>query len=325
MQRIKEDIKNHQFAHCYLFYGNETYLKNLYKRELKKAVLADSSDMNYSHFEGKSIPIHSIVHAAQTMPFFSDYRFLLVEDSGLFKTQSELADSIKTFPASAILVFVEQEIDKRNRLYKTVRSIGTVCEMNGLDEKNLKIWAASLLQKNGKKIRESDLVYLFEKSGTNMELLTQEIEKLSSFTGERDIITRSDINEICTTQVVSRIFLMIDQLAVGNTASALRLYHDLLANREKSMSILYLISRHFNFLLQMKEAALLRLDDKTAAVQLGVPPFTIKKYRDQSQHFSTQQLKEILNTCLCLEQDIKTGQLKEQLAVEILLTSPLSP
>lgn len=321
MHRIKEDIKSRQFARCYLLYGEEDYLKTLYKNQLKKAVLTDSSDMNYSYFEGKGISMTALNDAAQTLPFFSDYRFLLVENSGLFKSQNELADLIKDFPASTVTVFVEQEIDKRNRLYKAVSSIGTICEMNGLDEKNLKFWAASLLQKAGKKIRESDLMYLFEKSGTDMELLSREIEKLLSFTGDRDIVTREDIDRICTTQVTSRIFAMIDALAVGNTASALKLYHDLLSNREKPLSILYLISRHFNILLQIKEAQALRTDDKTAAANAGIPPFSVRKYRSQSHNFTESQLKDLLDFCLRLENDIKTGQLNEQLAVELLLTN----
>ena len=147
MQQIKEHIKSHQFSRCYLLYGNEDYLKKLYKNLLKKAILADGNDMNYSYFEGHGISIPQLTLAAQTLPFFSDFRFILVENSGLFQSQNELSDQIKEFPATTILVFVEKEIDKRNRLYKAVSSIGTICEMNGMEEKNLKLWAASLLSK----------------------------------------------------------------------------------------------------------------------------------------------------------------------------------
>lgn len=320
MHRIKEHIKNHQFSRCYLLYGEEDYLKNLYKNQLKTAVLGDGGDINFSYFEGKNISATQLIDAAQTLPFFHDFRFLLVENSGFFKSQNELSDVIKEFPDTTVLVFVEHEIDKRNRLYKAVSSIGTVCEMNGLEEKNLKLWAASVLAKERKKIRESDLTYLFEKSGTDMELLSRELEKLSSYTGEREIIERADIDEICTTQVTSRIFVMIDDLAAGNITAALHLYKDLLSNREKPMSILFLITRHFNILLQMKEAQHLRLDDKTAAANASVPPFTVRKYRGQAKNFSEEQLKEILEECLRLENDVKVGKMNEQIAVELLLT-----
>lgn len=319
MQKLKEQIKARQFSRCYLLYGEEQYLKNYYKNQLKKAVLGDSSDMNYTCFEGKNPARPQVLEAVQTMPFFADYRFVLVQNSGLFKTQNEFADLVKTLPDTVVLVFVEQEIDKRNRLYKAVQSVGSICELNGLDEKDLKIWAASLLAKEHKKIRETDLLYLFEKSGTDMELLSKELIKLASYAGERTVIERADIDAICTTQVTSRIFLMIDCMASGDKKKALGLYADLLANREKPLSILFLITRHFNILLQIKEAASLRLDNKTTASRIGIPPFSVRKYQVQAKGFTEQNLKQYLELCLQFEYDVKNGRLAEQLAVELLL------
>ena len=46
MQKLKADIKNRQFKNCYLFYGEEDYLKRLYRDSLKAAVLNGGDDMN---------------------------------------------------------------------------------------------------------------------------------------------------------------------------------------------------------------------------------------------------------------------------------------
>jgi len=319
MQKLKEQIKTKKFSRCYLLYGEEQYLKNYYKHQLKRAVLGDSSDINYTCFEGKNPARTQVLEAVQTMPFFSDYRFVLVQNSGLFKTQNEFVDLVKTLPDTVVLVFVEQEIDKRNRLYKAVQSVGSICELNGLDEKDLKIWAASLLAKEHKKIRETDLLYLFEKSGTDMELLSKELIKLASYTGERTAIERADIDTICTTQVTSHIFLMIDCMASGDKKKALGLYAGLLANREKPLSILFLITRHFNILLQIKEAESLRLDNKTTASRIGIPLFSVRKYQAQAKGFTEQNLKQYLELCLQFEYDVKNGRLAEQFAVELLL------
>jgi len=319
MQRLKEHIKTRQFSRCYLLYGEEAYLKAFYRKQLKAAVLRDGGDMNFSYFEGRGISVPQLTEAVQTMPFFSDYRFVLVENSGFFKSQNDLADTVKELPDSTVLVFVEHEIDKRNRLYKAVSAAGTVCELNGLDERNLKVWAATQLAGEHKKIREQDLVYLFEKSGTDMELLSKELEKLIAYTGEREVVERADIDAICTTQVTSRVFAMIDELAAGRPDKAFRLYTDLLANREKPMSILFLLARHFNILLQMKEAQKQRQDNKTIAAAIGIPPFSVRKYQSQASGFTEEKLKNLLELCLQLETDVKSGTLHEQLAVELLL------
>ena len=153
-----------------------------------------------------------------------------------------------------------------------------------------------------------------------MELLSRELEKLVSYTGNRDIVEREDIDSICTTQISSRIFVMIDELANGKVENALHLYKDLLSNREKPLSILFLISRHFNILLQIKESEKLHMDNKTIASLLKIPPFSVRKYKSQAYNFTETQLKALLETCLSLETDIKSGNIEEQLAVELLLT-----
>ena len=123
MKTIKEHIKTNQYKPVYLLYGTEDYLKKLYQNKLKEAILSGSDEMNYSYFEGKSIEIEKIVDSAQTLPFFANYRLIVIKNSGLFKNQNDLADYIKTFPDTTIIVFVEQEVDKRNRLFKVAEKM----------------------------------------------------------------------------------------------------------------------------------------------------------------------------------------------------------
>ena len=72
MQKLKADIKNRQFKNCYLFYGEEDYLKRLYRDSLKAAVLNGGDDMNCTRFQGKETDVVQIKDLADTLPFFSD-------------------------------------------------------------------------------------------------------------------------------------------------------------------------------------------------------------------------------------------------------------
>jgi len=85
MKNIKEHIKLNQFKSVYLLYGTEEYLKKLYRDKLKTAILGDGDQMNYSHFEGKGIDTAEVKSVANTMPFFSDRRLILIENSGFFR------------------------------------------------------------------------------------------------------------------------------------------------------------------------------------------------------------------------------------------------
>ncbi|MDD3174554.1 MAG: DNA polymerase III subunit delta, partial [Herbinix sp.] len=251
MKVIKEHIKSGSFKQFYLLYGSEEYLKKLYRDKLKTAILKDDNEMNYSYFEGKGAEPLKIADAAQTLPFFNDYRLIVIENSGLFKSQSELSELCGRIPESTIIIFVETEIDKRNKLFKMVRDHGTVSEMNGLDEKNLKLFVASLLEQEGKKITEASIIYLLDKIGTDMVNICNEVEKIIGYTIDREVILREDIDAVVTTQIIGKIFQMIDAIGSKQPNKALALYYDLLSVREKPMSILFLITRHFNILLQV--------------------------------------------------------------------------
>lgn len=319
MQTIKEHIKQNQFSSVYLLYGQEDYLKRLYRDKLKQAILSPEDTMNYSYFEGKNLNVGEVQSIADTVPFFSERRLIIVENSGLFKNQSDLADYIPMLPDTTILVFVEREVDKRNRMYKAVKKAGTVSEMNGLTERDLKLWIASDLQKNGKKITEQNIEYLIQKVGADMKNLENELEKIICYGLGETIITKNMIDEVCVTQTEGKIFQMIDAIGMKNQDEALDLYYDLIAVREKPMSILFLLIRHFNILLQIKELSRAGTPNGEIASKIGIPPFTVKKYIGQTKNFKGSEIKRNLERCAEVEQGIKTGLLLEQIGVELLI------
>ena len=151
MQRINEDIKNGNFRQMYLLYGEEAYLRKQYRDRLKKAMISDDDTMNYSYLEGKDISIGAVIDLAETLPFFADRRVIVVENSGLFKHGGEqLAQYLSSPAETAYFVFVETEIDKRSKLFKTVSSQGTAVEFPVQSEATLKKWILGMIKREGK-------------------------------------------------------------------------------------------------------------------------------------------------------------------------------
>lgn len=321
MKVIREHIKNGNYKRFYLLYGSEEYLKKLYRDKMKAAIVKDGGDMNYSYFEGKDIEEKKLVSAAQALPFFADYRLIVVENSGFFKSQNNLSQLLANTPDTTVIVFVEDEVDKRNKLYKFVKDNGYVSEMNGLDEKNLKLFAASLFNRHNQKISEADISYLLEKIGSDMNNIVNEVEKLSSYLADREIVTREDIDAVITVQISGRIFQMIDAIGSSQTEKALELYYDLIAVREKPLSILYLIIRHFNILLQVKDLHSHANNSSSISEKVGIPAFTVNKYISQARNFSFERLKDAMEFGTDIEQQIKTGTMDERVGVELFIVN----
>lgn len=319
MNTIDEHIKKNEFSNMYLLFGKEDYLKITYRNKLRKNIISPDDSMNYSYFEGKDIDETAVISMAGTVPFFSERRLIVVENSGLFKRQNELSEFLSSLPETTFLVFVEQEVDKRSKLYKAVQKSGTVVELNGLEEKDLKLWVATYLHQSQKKITEQNIMYMLNKTGADMQNLKNELDKLISYSASEDVITREMIDEICVAQTEGKIFEMIDAIGMRNQDRALQLYYDLLAVREKPMSILFLLIRHFNILIQLKELANEGAANGVIASKVGVPPFAVRKYIGQAKNFKNSEIRDCLEQCAEVEQQVKTGLLLDQIGVELLI------
>lgn len=59
------------------------------------------------------------------MPFFAEHRVILVEDSGFFKNAApQLAEYLPDMPETTCMIFIEKEVDKRSKTYKSLKDIG---------------------------------------------------------------------------------------------------------------------------------------------------------------------------------------------------------
>ena len=179
VKNLQEDIKTGKFKNAYLLFGEEAYLKIQYKEKLIHALNPDDDTMNFTKYEGKGIEVREMIDLCETMPFFADHRVVLVENSGFFKNKcDELADYMKTLPDYLRLVFVEEEVDKRSRMYKAVKNCGRIVEFAKQDEKTLMRWAAGILAREGRKITTRDMELFLTKTGTDMGNIRMELDKL---------------------------------------------------------------------------------------------------------------------------------------------------
>lgn len=320
MQTLNQDIKTGEFKQIYLLYGEEAFLKNSYKNRLKEAIIGDDT-MNFARFEGKGLDVDELIRLADTMPFFAERRLILVEDSGFFKSASDaLVQYLPSMPDTTILLFVETEVDKRNRLYKKVKDMGYAAELNRQDSAQLARWAGGILTREQKKITKHTMELFLSMAGDDMENIRMELEKLISYTLGREVITDEDVLTVCTVQVTNRIFEMVSAIVNRQPRKAMDLYEDLLTLKEPPMRILFLIARQFNQLLQVKDLMGKGMDKGTIASKLKMQPFVVGKTMPQARQFGREQILSYVEFCVETEEAVKSGRLQDRLAVELLIT-----
>ena len=320
MKTIDNDIKMGQLKNVYLLYGTEDYLKRQYRDKLKHALVEPDDTMNFSAYEGKDINPKELIDLSETLPFFKEKRMILVENSGFFKNScDDLAEYMSQVPESTCFVFVEEEVDKRSKLFKAASRAGSAVEFETPKEDMLVRWILGRIQREGKKITQSVMQLFLSKTGSDMENIDKELEKLICYTLDKTEISTADVEAICTGQTENKIFEMIDAISAKNQKKALDLYYDLLALKEAPMRILFLIARQFQNLLLIKSMSAKGYPAVSIAKTAGMPSFAVQKNLRQAGAFKINQLKEAIEDCGQAEEDVKTGRMADQLAVELLI------
>ncbi len=321
MKVLRQHIQEKTFQNVYLLWGEEAYLRQQYKKELREAISGDDT-MNYQYFEGKGLDLVAVRDFCETLPFFSDYRLAIVEDSGLFSSSSEAwAKMITELPETTVMIFVEEKVDKRNKLYKTVKEQGYIAELKRPDDRELTRWVGGMAKRAGKNITVGACEVFVERTGESMENMRMEFQKVLSYVGDRGEIYPADVEAITTEQISNQIFRMMDAMAEGKETVALNLYYDLLALKEPSMRILFLMSRQINQLMQVRELVGSGMSRDSIASRCKIPTFAAGKLINQARAFSIEQLHSYVALCVSAEQGIKTGELQEKIAVEMVLLS----
>lgn len=319
MKEIMKHIKSNSFAAVYLLYGDEDYLKTRCRNRIRDAICGDDT-MNLSMYQGKDVPAEEVADLVRTMPFFAERRLIIIENSGLFKNASDdMVEIVKNMTDTAVLLFVESEVDKRGRLYKAVNEKGYACEMKKQTEAALKDWAARIFAEAGKKITLRDMELFLARTGDDMNNIYNEAQKLIAYTGGADIIGAGDIESVCPMRPEDRVFDMINAMASGKKDEAVRLYSDLLALKEPPMKMLTLIERQFATLLSVSSMLGQGKSSQDIAARLGLRPFFVGRYISQAKHYPDEMLRNAVEDCVATETAVKTGQMEDKYAVELLI------
>ena len=138
--KLKQQIKSGDIKNLYLFFGEETFLKDMYLKRMGKTVPEDGfSDFNRILLEGNDVTSDSVDDAVDSFPMMSEKKLLVIKDSGIFKSPNEetkvfwqkrLAD----IPDYLLMIFDEKSVDKRSVTYKALAKYGMPVEFKYIKE-----------------------------------------------------------------------------------------------------------------------------------------------------------------------------------------------
>ncbi|MGO4887250.1 DNA polymerase III subunit delta [Anaerobacillus sp. MEB173] len=330
---LQKKIKRKQISPVYLFFGTEQFLIEETLQTLLNATLQESEmEFNLSVYEMKETPVDVAIEDAETLPFFGEKKVVLVKDAYFLtggKEQAKIEHNIKRLETYVenpvqetifVLIAPYEKLDERKKIVKLLKQHSEQLNANSLDEKAVKEWIHTYSQEYQIDIPEIAKDRLIQLVGLNLMMITNELEKLTIHVGIGGVIDESIVESLVARTVEQDIFALVDHIVHRRLEKGLRIFYDLLKQKEEPIKILALLARQFRIIYQVKELVRRGYSQKQIAGQIKLHPYVVKLATDQGRLFQDKELLGFLDQLAEADFKMKTGQMEKQLVLELFIT-----
>ncbi|MFC7440654.1 DNA polymerase III subunit delta [Laceyella putida] len=331
-QELLRELKQQKIHPVYFFYGTEPYLIEEALAALEAQLMPGEDEFgNRVALDLEETPIQMLIQEAETLPFFGERRFIIGKNaqfltagkgkSGVSHDAEALIHYLKNPLATSVVVLTlhSDQLDKRKKVVKELLAGARTMQFESLKGKEVVEWVVRRFRERHVQIATEALKELVILVGNDLRLLHQECEKLATFVGEGGTVTTEIVSELVPRTLEQDVFKLTEKIAERKLDEAFHIWHDLLFQKEEPVRILALVIRQFRLMLQVKALAGQGRGEREIAQQLKVHPYPVKLALRQGRAFSETQLRSLLALAIAADQEIKSGKVDKELAVERLL------
>ena len=246
-QKLKNDLSGGTLGCAYIFYGEESYLREYYLGELRKTLVpAGFEDFNYHRLEGKDLTVQTLSEMAEAMPMLAERTLIVVTDFDIFKLNEEQREKMIAFlediPPYCCVAFVYDTLAyKPNKtLKKLCKAVGDhveAVEFRAAENSDLITWINRRFKALGKEIDRQTAEYLIFTCGGLMTGLVPEITKIGTY-AKGKAITQKDIDAVADPVLSAEVFKLSDAVLQGDYDRAAGILGDLLKMQTEPIMIL---------------------------------------------------------------------------------------
>lgn len=330
-----KQVKEGQASSVYVCFGEESFLMEQFiDRLCGLCVEPEHAEFALSHYDLTEHAISTVIDDVETLPFMVPRKVVLAKNAtfltasgssnnhaGIEHDVDRLMSYIQAPVDYTVLVLVchAPKLDERRKVVKWLREFATVLTFNAPSERDLQAWVVTQAKQLKCHIDDDAVRALLHSTGTSLQTLHNEINKLALFVGEGGHITAKFVEQLAVRSLEQNIFKLIDHIVARHTDQALSLLNDMLLQREEPILILMLIARQFRIMLQVKHLLERGHSQQQIASQLKQRPFVVRGAMEQSKRYSLNTLRAITAHLADLDYGMKMGRFDKAMALELFI------
>ncbi len=322
----------------YIFYGEDEFSRSEALAHLRGQMAGGDpamAELNTSILDGAKLTVDELRHTCDAMPFMADRRLVIVRGllgrltsgrKGKKEITEQLSEYLPSLPETTRLFFVEEgDLKASHPILKLAKSMGKaqgayVRHFKLPQDRELPAWVRRRAADKGGDLSTEAVTLLVTLVGADLRLLDQEIEKLMLYADGRQVTT-DDVRALVSRARETSIFDLVDCVGRREPERALRLLHHMLEEGAAPLYLLTMLARQVRILIQVTELREQGLSPREMAKRLKLHPYVVEKGLAQARRFEMAQLEAAHRRVVQTDWAIKTGEMEDVLALEMLVVA----
>ena len=346
-ERFVSEVAGKKLRAGYVFVGDEVFFRDQCRQALlEHLVPPDLRDFSLHDFDLADVSVAEVIDRARTPSLMAPFQVFFIRGVKNLYTRGSHAEEFAAIEAyfkdpnpAAVLIFVadhisipadvrRMEMQDRDRYERIRETLGEFCgmvELARVEESDGIRWIVDHAQKQGVTVQPDAARELIDSLGADMMLVSQELEKLILYVGEKKQITLGDVETTVLAAKQRSLYELTDAISAKDKARSLAVLDALLASSEgddAAIGHLYMLARTFRQMLVILEKNVRDTRTIWQALWQGfrVPPFASEDIIRQARRYpSRRDLTRALKLIARADMALRTNPPSKRLVLEQLV------
>lgn len=296
-------------------------------KKMAKDYLGEIDEFSLVSLNYRETPVEHIIEEAQTLPFLSDRKAIIINDAFLLtgtKTKSDVDHNIDMFidylgnkNDDTLLIFkvFNEQLDKRKKITKLIQKEGAVTEVKEMTEPEIRTFISDCLNAENMSIDDMALDMFLERTGISYSNVKSELDKVILYA--EHTITADDVDDVVSISMEQNIFKLTEYVLNSRKEDAVKLVRQLILQKEEPMQLLHLIISQFRLLYQVKLLSNEGFAQDYIAKNLRVHPYRVKLALREVRKHRQDTLENKMIICRNMDYKFKSSYLDRNTLFEL--------
>ena len=271
--------------------------------------------------------VSDIVNEASTIGMFSLNKFIVINIDSYFKDKKDipninlLEEYFDSYNPNSYLIFIcnSDTIDSRKKIVNLIKKNGIVKKIEANDG-YITDYINSYLKDNGYSINNSDVIYFINRVGSNINNITNELDKLILYKINDKIITKSDIDLLTIENIDDSIYELVNAILKNDSKKAIKLYYNFINNGMDVNQMIAIVGSQIRLLYQVKRLYNKgKSNEEIANILEFKSVYRVKYLLSDSYYYSEEDLLKYLSKLSTIDEAIKSSNQDGNMLFELFI------